>query len=102
YRKEARHAFIKDVIAMANTPRATSAHILLGVKYKAGSNKKPELLGLTHQVDDTYYHGLLGVDCVHPLPTIQYIPVHHEGTDFGILEIAVSADGPFLPLKKLG
>ena len=100
YENAQRYAFIKDVLAMANTPRAGSCHIVLGVLHKAESGA--ELVGLDRQVDDVHYVGLLGVDNVHPLPALRYIPVTHEGRAFGILQIGISPDGPFLPLRNLG
>jgi hypothetical protein len=98
--KAQRYDFIKDVLAMANTRREGPSHIVLGVLHKAESGV--QLIGLDHQVDDIHYTGLLGVDIVHPMPALQVIPVTHHGRSFGILQISISPDGPFLPLKKLG
>jgi predicted HTH transcriptional regulator len=100
YEKAKRHEFIKDVLAMANTPREEAAYIVLGVDIRRATGVK-DLVGLPQQEDDTYYVNLLGPDNVSPLPKIEYIPVSFDSKLFGILKIGVSEGGPFLPTKDL-
>lgn len=49
-----RYGFVKDVLAMANTPRGTSAHIVLGVSWtpEAGS----VVVGLDRQLGPVDIH----------------------------------------------
>ena len=48
--KRERYGFVKDVLAMANTPRDTSANIVLGVSWTPESGS--EIVGLDRQLDD--------------------------------------------------
>ena len=100
YDRAKRAEFIKDVLAMANTPREDAAYIVLGVLDDRETGTK-ELVGLDRQEDDSYYTDLLGTDNVSPLPKLEYIPVISNNLAFGLIKIGISSDGPFLPLKKL-
>ena len=46
-----RSEFIKDIVAMANTPRSGSAYILLGVREQSG--KVTEIPGVTNHPDES-------------------------------------------------
>jgi len=92
-----RNAFIKDVLAMANTPREEPARIVLGVRWtpEAGST----VLGLSQQYDDVEFQNALGQDRVQPRPRFTYTPVEFEGKQVGVLEIPIGNDGPYTPVK---
>jgi predicted HTH transcriptional regulator len=94
---EARNAFIKDVLAMANTPREQAAHIVFGVSWtpEAGST----VVGLDRQFDDSKLQDAFGRDRVQPNPRFTYTPLDYEGKLVGVLEIPVGEDGPYTPVK---
>ncbi|CAN5336894.1 5'-methylthioadenosine/S-adenosylhomocysteine nucleosidase [soil metagenome] len=91
----AKYAIVKDVIAMANTPRGVSAYIVLGVAWEA--DKPADLKGLPSQVDDSKILDQLNASRILPVPpAVRYHPVEHNGKKFGILEIPPEPKvGPF-------
>jgi hypothetical protein len=95
--QNARNAFIKDVLAMANTPRERPAHIVLGVRWtpEAGST----VVGLARQYDDVKFQDALGHGRVQPNPRFTYTPLEFAGMQVGVLQIPVADDGPYTPVK---
>ena len=89
--------FIKDLLAMANTPRDRPAHIVFGVRWTPESGS--DVVGLKHQLDDAALQDALGHDRVQPNPRFSYTPVEFKGKQLGILEIPVAVDGPYTPTK---
>lgn len=92
-----RNAFIKDILAMANTPRDGEAHIVLGVRWTPQSGAK--VVGLEMQLDDAEFQSALGEGRVQPRPRFIYEPLEEEGKQVGILTISPSVDGPYTALK---
>lgn len=92
-----RMRFVKDVVAMANTPRGGDAHIVIGVKAPPGGPN--ELLGVTSHPDDAELRQYFSQ--IDPQPSFEYLVHRREGQEFGILQIARS-HGPLRPLKDLG
>ena len=95
--KNSRNKFIKDVLAMANTPREQPAHIVFGVRWTPESGST--VVGLEHQLDDVELQHAFGEDRVHPIPGFTYIPLRFRGKQVGVLEIPVGKDGPYMPIK---
>ena len=95
--ENSRNKFIKDVLAMANTPREQSAYIVFGVCWtpKSGST----VMGLEHQLDDVELQHAFGQDRVQPIPRFTYTPLRFKGEQVGVLEIPVGKDGPYTPIK---
>jgi tetratricopeptide (TPR) repeat protein len=91
----AKYDVVKDVIAMANTPRTGSAYIVLGVAWQAG--KPADLRGLRSQIDDSHLHDQLGASRILPVPpSILYHAINEGGKQFGIIEIPPERQvGPF-------
>ena len=56
--KRGRNAFIKDLLAMANTPRDQSAHIIFGVRWTP--EEESTVVGLERQFDDAELQRALG------------------------------------------
>ncbi|MCL4205920.1 MAG: putative DNA binding domain-containing protein [Pirellulaceae bacterium] len=98
--KDARNDFIKDVISMANTPRGSAAHIVVGVSWTPELGA--QLHGVRKQFDDAELIDALGVDRVQPVPTISYTPLRIDGHDVGVIEIPVQRNGPYTALKDFG
>jgi tetratricopeptide (TPR) repeat protein len=85
--------FMKDVLAMANTPRSEPARIVLGVKWTPENGS--ELVGLVSQFDDVEFQDAFQVGKAQPRPRFKYIPYQLDGKFLGVIEIPVSRDGPF-------
>lgn len=89
--------FVKDVLAMANTPREEPAYIVLGVeKYVDGRNT---LRGLNCHVDDADLQAKFDT-LADPIPDFSYDIVSYDDKDFGIITIPPQSSGPFHVLKN--
>ena len=95
--KDKKIDFIKDVLAMANTPRQGCARIVLGVSWTPEHGS--ELVGLEKQLDDVDFQGAIGIGWTQPKPRFFYRPIKVAEKHFGVVEIEWSKDGPFTPLK---
>jgi len=95
--KESRNEFIKDVLAMANTPREGPAHIVLGVRWTPESGST--VVGLRCQFDDARLQDAFGQDRAQPVPRFVYSSFEFEGKQVGVIEVVVEKNGPFLALK---
>ena len=96
--KDGRHKLTKDIVAMANTPREQPAHIVLGVDWTPEDGSI--VVGLNGQVDDAevqkaFHHR------VEPRPTFVYYPLRFEDKQVGIIEIGVSATGPYMAADQI-
>ena len=94
----ARHKFVKDVLAMSNTPRPCSAFIVFGVDWSP--EKGSFVLGLTKQFDDAELQDQFPVT-IQPRPRFTYYPLQCEGKQVGVLEIPVSNAGPFTAIDDM-
>lgn len=92
-----RNDFIKDILAMANTPRDECARIVLGVSWTPEHGST--VSGLVHQFDDVEFQNALGQDRVNPYPRFTYTPIEFNGKQVGVLDIPISNGGPYTPLK---
>lgn len=95
--ENARNAFIKDVLAMANTPREQSAHVVLGVRWTAESGSA--VVGLRRQYDDVEFQAAIGNGRCQPNPRFTYTPLEFQGMQVGVLDIPVADDGPYTATK---
>lgn len=92
--------FIKDILAMANTPRDKSAFILLGVREKAGKATEP--VGVSDHYDESVLLNQVA-GRVRPTPKFSYRQISYKGVELGIIEIpATQPGGPFVPLHNFG
>lgn len=94
---KSRNEFIKDLLAMANTPREIPARIVLGVAWTAESGSR--VIGLESQLDDQRFQSAIGTDRVQPIPRFIYKPINFEGKFVGVVEVPVDERGPFTPVK---
>ena len=94
-----RLSFIKDLLAMANTPREGAAHIVLGVAWTAENGC--EVCGLARQIDDAEFQRAVGDDHVQPNPRFTYMPLEFEQKQVGVIEIPMPSlsHGPYTPTK---
>jgi tetratricopeptide (TPR) repeat protein len=92
-------ALIKDVLAMANTPREATSYIVLGVKKHADGTF--DLWGLELHPDEANLQQQF-TDRVHPVPQFSYQPIQYEEKQFGVLIVPSRRRGPCVPLKDYG
>lgn len=97
--KRSREAFLKDVLAMANTPRDDAAHIVFGVRWEPDAGCT--VLGLKNQLDDAMLQDQIRSGHVQPIPRFTYSPFEFEGKQVGVLEVPVATDGPYTPVTNL-
>ncbi|MHB0874974.1 MAG: RNA-binding domain-containing protein [Anaerolineae bacterium] len=92
--------FVKDVLAMANTPRGGTAYIVIGVKAPSGGPK--EFLGVHTHPDDSDLQDKLKLAAVQPAPTFVYRSVALDGKSYGLIEIPLAHDGPYFATRDYG
>lgn len=101
---QGRLSLIKDIVAMANTPRSSSSFIILGVR--SLPDGEHELLGLDTQahMDDNEFQRAFDSNEVdfESKPKFYYSPFRYKEKSFGIFEIFPTADGPFISKKASG
>lgn len=90
-----KYDLVKDVLAMANTPRDDSAYIVLGVEKEDGQTK---LLGVNKHDDEADMQSQF-TDRVHPIPEFTYEIVSYEGKSFGVIVIPPVRRGPCVPVR---
>lgn len=92
-----RGEFLKDILAMANTPRDVDAHIVLGIKkHNDGTYDAP---GLASVRDDNDYQQQL--DAADPTPGAHFEPVRYDGKLYGVITITASRRGMFRATRDL-
>ena len=91
--------FIKDIVAMVNTPRSDSAYILVGVKEQSG--KVSGVPGVEEHPDEAEL-GRIVQAVVDPAPRFSYRRVQNEPLDIGLIEIPLDQPVPVLPRKDHG
>lgn len=84
--------FIKDVLAMANTPRDCDAYIVLGVERHSNGNNT--LHGLAQVRDDNEYQSVLSAAAL-PIPAILFSPINLDGRSYGLITIRFERRGPY-------
>jgi len=88
--------FVKDVLAMANTPRDRSSYIVLGV-HERGDGRR-DLDGITVDFDEVSLQNQLR-DRVYPVPVCRLSVVRHAGKEFAVIEILPERIGPCVPVR---
>ena len=91
--------FVKDIIAMANTPRSGPAYILLGVTEHAG--KATGVRGVTEHPDEANLWSIVSGK-VHPAPKFTYRQVDYQGLQLGLIEIADEQPGIIMARDDFG
>jgi tetratricopeptide (TPR) repeat protein len=90
---------IKDVISMANTPRDSAAHIVLGVRKHPDG--KAEVVGVDRHPDEADLQAQF-VTRVYPIPSFSYRPVTVDGKSLAVIDIPAVRVGPCLPVRDWG
>jgi hypothetical protein len=92
-------AFIKDILAMANTLRDEDSYIILGVKESGG--KAVEFSGLVGHQPDERYQQIVRAHA-DPVPSFQYFQQSYDGKSFGVFQIHHLHQGPFSSKTHFG
>ncbi|MBF8267037.1 MAG: transcriptional regulator [Dehalococcoidia bacterium] len=97
---EQKSELIKDVVCMANTPRAGSGYIVIGV---ATENGRPtEVVGVTVHPDPAELQRILAAQTA-PTPRFSYRIVPYEGAkQIGLLEIPADRNVPVVIRNTYG
>ena len=91
--------FIKDIVAMANTPRSGPAYILLGVQEQSG--KVRGVTGVSDHPDEAMLGGIVSGK-VDPTPRFTYHQIVHHGVELGLIEIPCDQPVPIMPRGDYG
>ncbi len=92
--------FIKDVLAMANTPRKESAYIIVGVDSHNDGSKT--YVGVIQHPDDNDLQQAMERAKVDPRPKFVYQPIMVDGISYGVIEIFPEKNDPFVATKDFG
>ena len=91
--------FIKDIIAMANTPRSGPAYILVGVQEQSG--KVRDITGVTDHPDEAMLGGIVSGK-VDPTPRFTYRQIAYDGVNLGLIDIPCNQPVPIMPRTDYG
>ena len=91
--------FIKDIVAMANTPRSGPAYILVGVQELSG--KVRSTTGVTDHPDEAMLGGIVSGK-VEPTPRFTYRQIVYDGRELGLIEIPSVQPVPIMPRTDFG
>lgn len=91
--------FIKDILCLANTPRECSSYIIFGVR--AHPNGQNDLIGLQAHPDDADLQQKFAIAKVEPRPRFTYYPVRLDNKSFGVIEIPLQDEGPYIAYKEI-
>ena len=91
-----RSKFIKDILAMANTPRSDSAYILIGVREQSG--RVIGIPGITDHPDESEL-GRMVSSRADRTPRFTYRQVQYCGVEIGLIEIP--SDQPSIVVPRV-
>lgn len=91
--------FIKDIVCMANTPRAEPGYIVIGVVTENG--RPAEVLGCASHPDPAELQRIVGGPTA-PVPRFSYRIVFYEGKELGLLEIPPDRNVPIMLRNNYG
>ena len=91
--------FIKDIVAMANTPRNGPAYILVGVQERSG--KVRGTTGVSCHPDEAMLGGIVS-GRVDPVPRFTYRQMVYDGVKLAMIEIPCDQPVPIMPRADYG
>lgn len=100
--KQEKFKFLKDLLALANTPRPGSAFLVLGIRWTAEAGSS--VTGLLRHRDESSFRAVVLPHELSAVPRFVYHAMQHDGKLVGVIEIPISGDVrvPYTPLKDLG
>ena len=97
--EQQKSGFVKDIIAMANTPRDESAYILIGVEDNDG--RPGALRGSSEHPDPSIFQNLV-VGHTNPPLRFSYRTIEYFGVVLGLFEIPLTQEIPVMASRKFG
>ena len=97
--EDGKSKFIKDIVAMANTPRSGPAYILVGVQEESGKVKG--LIEVPDHPDEAKLGGIVS-GRVEPTPRFTYRQLVYDGVKLGLIEIPRDQPVPIVPRTDYG
>ena len=94
----AKAELLKDILALANSWRLTTAYILIGVKEVKG--RRNEIIGIENHLDDANLHQFVNGKTQKPVE-FSYLPFRVEGLDIGVIQIPIQ-ERPFFLTRRFG
>ena len=94
----AKAELLKDILALANSWRLTTAYILIGVKEIKG--RRNEIIGIENHLDDANLHQFVNGKTQKPVE-FSYLPFRVEGLDIGVIQIPIQ-ERPFFLARRFG
>ncbi len=91
--------FIKDIVAMANTPRSGPAYILIGVQEQSGKARR--ISGVTDHPDEAMLGSIVSGK-VEPIPRFTYRQMVYADVELGLVEILCEQPVPIMPRNDYG
>ena len=89
---------LKDILALANSWRLTTAYILIGVKEVKGG--RSIIVGVANHLDDASLHQFVNAKTQRPVD-FSYLPFRTEGVEIGVIEIPVQ-ERPLYLTRRFG
>ncbi len=89
---------LKDILALANSWRLTTAYILIGVKEIKG--RRNEIIGVENHLDDGNLHQFVNGKTQKAVE-FSYLPIHIEGLEIGVIQIPMQ-ERPFFLTRRFG
>ena len=96
---DGRSKFIKDILAMANTPRSDPAYIVIGVREESG--RAVDVPGVSHHPDEADM-GTIVSGRVSPSPRFLYRQVQYGNLELGLIEIQKDQPDVLVPRADFG
>ena len=84
---------LKDILAMANSWRLTTAYILIGIREVKGG--RSEIVDIEDHLNDADLHQFVNGKTQRPVE-FSYIPYHTQGLEIGVIEIPIQERPLFL------
>ena len=94
----AKAELLKDVLALANSWRLTTAYILIGVKEIKG--RRNEIIGVENHLDDANLHQFVNGKTQKPVE-FSYLSFRVEGREIGVIQIPIQ-ERPFFLSRRFG
>ena len=91
--EDGKSELLKDILAMANSWRLTTAYILIGVKEVKGS--RSEIVGVQEHLDDAELHQFVNSK-TQRLVDFSYLQFPIEGVEIGVIQIPLQERPIFL------
>ena len=89
---------LKDILALANSWRLTTAYILIGVKEVKGG--RSEIIGVKDHLDDANLHQFVNSKSQRPVE-FSYRPFRSEGVEIGVVQIPLQ-ERPIYLTRRFG